>query len=52
MFHAAQIGPAGRFSLPAKRPYTDMEKEEEEPPLNSKQRKILKFQKRFQRKSG
>ncbi|XP_026215772.1 interleukin enhancer-binding factor 3-like isoform X3 [Anabas testudineus] len=47
----AQIGPAGHFSLPAKRPYTDVEKGDEEPHLNSKQRKFLKFQKRFQRKS-
>ncbi|XP_040002309.1 interleukin enhancer-binding factor 3-like isoform X2 [Xiphias gladius] len=47
----AQIGPAGHFSLPAKRPYTEVEKGEEEPHLNSKQRKFLKFQKRFQRKS-
>ncbi|XP_029356951.1 interleukin enhancer-binding factor 3a isoform X2 [Echeneis naucrates] len=47
----AQIDPAGPFSLPAKRPYSEMEKEEDEPHLNSKQRKFLKFQKRFQRKS-
>ncbi|XP_070769195.1 interleukin enhancer-binding factor 3a [Enoplosus armatus] len=47
----AQIPPAGHFSLPAKRPYTEVETEEEEPHLNSKQRKSLKFQKRFQRKS-
>ncbi|XP_008278163.1 interleukin enhancer-binding factor 3-like isoform X2 [Stegastes partitus] len=45
----AQI--AGHFSLPAKRSYSDVEKEEDEPHLNSKQRKFLKFQKRFQRKS-
>nr|XP_019939875.1 PREDICTED: interleukin enhancer-binding factor 3-like isoform X1 [Paralichthys olivaceus] len=47
----AQIAPAGYFSLPTKRPYTEMEKDEDEPQLNSKQRKFLKFQKRFQRKS-
>ncbi|XP_074484939.1 interleukin enhancer-binding factor 3-like isoform X2 [Sebastes fasciatus] len=47
----AQIPPAGHVSLPAKRPYTDVDKEEEGPQLNSKQRKFLKFQKRFQRKS-
>ncbi|XP_070832494.1 interleukin enhancer-binding factor 3a isoform X2 [Chaetodon trifascialis] len=47
----AQIPPAGHFSLPAKRPYTEVEKEEDELHLNSKQRKSLKFQKRFQRKS-
>ncbi|XP_040892610.1 interleukin enhancer-binding factor 3-like isoform X2 [Toxotes jaculatrix] len=47
----AQIAPAGHFSLPAKRPHAEMEKEEEEPHLNSKQRKFLKFQKCFQRKS-
>ncbi|XP_034386581.1 interleukin enhancer-binding factor 3-like isoform X2 [Cyclopterus lumpus] len=47
----AQIPPAGHSSLPSKRPYTEMEKEGEGPQLNSKQRKFLKFQKRFQRKS-
>ncbi|XP_071360555.1 interleukin enhancer-binding factor 3 homolog isoform X2 [Trachinotus anak] len=47
----AQIGPAGHFSLPAKRAYSEVEKDEDEPHLNSKQRKFLKFQKRFQRKS-
>ncbi|XP_026159165.1 interleukin enhancer-binding factor 3-like isoform X2 [Mastacembelus armatus] len=47
----AQIAPAGQFSLSAKRPYTDVEKGEDEPQLNSKQRKFLKFQKRFQKKS-
>ncbi|XP_075946757.1 interleukin enhancer-binding factor 3a [Anarhichas minor] len=47
----AQIPPAGHFNLPSKRPYTEMEKEVEGPQLNSKQRKFLKFQKRFQRKS-
>ncbi|XP_054459859.1 interleukin enhancer-binding factor 3a isoform X2 [Anoplopoma fimbria] len=47
----AQIPPAGHFSLPSKRPHTEMEKEAEGPQLNSKQRKFLKFQKRFQRKS-
>ncbi|GAA6220304.1 interleukin enhancer-binding factor 3-like [Lates japonicus] len=45
------IDPDGHFSLPAKRPYTEVEKGEEEPHLNSKQKKFLKFQKRFQRKS-
>ncbi|XP_039651104.1 interleukin enhancer-binding factor 3-like isoform X2 [Perca fluviatilis] len=52
---SAQIPPAGQFNLPAKRSYAEVEKEdeedEEEPQLNSKQRKFLKFQKRFQRKS-
>ncbi|KAK2919377.1 interleukin enhancer-binding factor 3-like isoform X1 [Channa argus] len=47
----AQIAPAEHFSLQAKRPYTDVEKGEDEPHLNSKQRKFLKFQKRFQKKS-
>ncbi|KAF0037812.1 hypothetical protein F2P81_010686 [Scophthalmus maximus] len=53
----AQIAPAGHFSLPTKRPYGEVEEdededeEEEELLLNSKQRKFLKFQKRFQRKS-
>ncbi|TMS23211.1 Interleukin enhancer-binding factor 3-like protein [Larimichthys crocea] len=47
----AQIPPAGHFNLPAKRPYTEMEEGDDEPQLNSKQRKSLKFQKRFQRKS-
>ncbi|KAM7393740.1 hypothetical protein PAMP_020590 [Pampus punctatissimus] len=47
----AQIAPAGHFNLPAKRPYAEVEKGEEEPQLNSKQKKFLKFQKRFQRKS-
>ncbi|XP_041640538.1 interleukin enhancer-binding factor 3-like isoform X2 [Cheilinus undulatus] len=46
-----QLPPAGQFSLPMKRPYSEVEKEENEPHLNSKQRKSLKFQKRFQRKS-
>ncbi|XP_029949839.1 interleukin enhancer-binding factor 3-like [Salarias fasciatus] len=44
----------GAYSLPAKRLYSEVDKEEEEdeePQLNSKQRKFLKFQKRFQRKS-
>ncbi|XP_035493372.1 interleukin enhancer-binding factor 3 isoform X3 [Scophthalmus maximus] len=54
---SAQIAPAGHFSLPTKRPYGEVEEdededeEEEELLLNSKQRKFLKFQKRFQRKS-
>ncbi|XP_028264711.1 interleukin enhancer-binding factor 3-like [Parambassis ranga] len=48
----AQIIPPGHFNLPAKRPFTEVDtEEEEEPHLNSKQRKFLKFQKRFQRKS-
>ncbi|XP_078022479.1 interleukin enhancer-binding factor 3-like isoform X2 [Epinephelus lanceolatus] len=47
----AQITPAGHYNLPSKRPYTEVEKEGEEPQLNSKQRKFLKFQKRFPRKS-
>lgn len=48
----AQTPTALHFSLPAKRPYTMVEQQENEPHLNSKQRKYLKFQKRFQRKSG
>lgn len=44
-------GTSGHFSLPAKRTYSEMVNEEEDPPLNSKQKKFLKFQKRFQRKS-
>ncbi|KAM7009863.1 spermatid perinuclear RNA-binding protein-like isoform 1-T1 [Tautogolabrus adspersus] len=44
-----QIPPAGQF--PEKRPYSEVEKGDDEPQLNSKQRKSLKFQKRFQRKS-
>ncbi|XP_042340540.1 interleukin enhancer-binding factor 3-like isoform X1 [Plectropomus leopardus] len=47
----AQITPAGHYNLPSKRPYTEVDKEGEEPQLNSKQRKFLKFQKRFPRKS-
>nr|XP_020451886.1 interleukin enhancer-binding factor 3-like isoform X2 [Monopterus albus] len=47
----AQIPSAGHPSLPAKRPYAAVEKEEEDAHLNSKQRKFLKFQKRFKRKS-
>lgn len=47
----SQLLPAGHYSLPTKRPYTEVEKEEDEPQLNSKQKKSLKFQKRFQRKS-
>ncbi|KAM3865396.1 interleukin enhancer-binding factor 3a [Diretmus argenteus] len=49
----AQVAPAGHYSLPAKRPYTEVDKEDDDSQLNSKQRKFLKFQKqqRFQRKS-
>ncbi|KAM9857176.1 interleukin enhancer-binding factor 3a isoform 2-T2 [Aulostomus maculatus] len=47
----AQIEPAGHTNLPSKRPYTDMDGGEDESHLNSKQRKFLKFQKRFPRKS-
>ncbi|XP_070712230.1 interleukin enhancer-binding factor 3-like isoform X2 [Pempheris klunzingeri] len=47
----AQIAPAGLFNLPAKRSYSEVDSVEEEQHLNSKQRKSLKFQKRFQRKS-
>ncbi|KAM9363603.1 interleukin enhancer-binding factor 3-like [Symphorus nematophorus] len=47
----AQIPPAGHFSLPAKRPYSEVDHGEGELHLNSKQRKSLKFQKRFQRKT-
>uniref|UniRef100_A0A3B5BCT8 Interleukin enhancer-binding factor 3-like n=1 Tax=Stegastes partitus TaxID=144197 RepID=A0A3B5BCT8_9TELE len=38
-------GKDGTGCLPAKRSYSDVEKEEDEPHLNSKQRKFLKFQK-------
>ncbi|XP_077379949.1 interleukin enhancer-binding factor 3-like isoform X1 [Festucalex cinctus] len=38
-------------SPPVKRPYTEMAKGKDVPTLNSKQRKFLKFQKRFPRKS-
>ncbi|XP_061578965.1 interleukin enhancer-binding factor 3-like isoform X2 [Cololabis saira] len=47
----AQISPPEHYSLATKRSYSEVYKEEEEPHLNSKQRKFLKFQKRFQRKS-
>lgn len=47
----AQIPPVGQLNLPAKRPFTDVDTGEEETHLNSKQRKFLKFQKRFQKKS-
>ncbi|KAF7660472.1 hypothetical protein LDENG_00281710 [Lucifuga dentata] len=49
----AQVSPAGQYNMPGKRPYSAMEKGEDELKLNSKQRKLLKFQKhqRFQRKS-
>ncbi|XP_035516149.1 interleukin enhancer-binding factor 3-like isoform X2 [Morone saxatilis] len=47
----AQIPPAGHFILPAKRAYAEVDTGDDEPHLNSKQRKSLKFQKRFQRKS-
>lgn len=47
----AQAAAAGELSSSGKRPYTEVEKEESELGLNSKQRKYLKFQKRFQRKS-
>ncbi|CAJ1053795.1 interleukin enhancer-binding factor 3-like isoform X1 [Xyrichtys novacula] len=47
----AQLPPAGQLSLQPKRPYSEVEQGQDEPPLNSKQRKFLKFQKRFQRKS-
>ncbi|XP_030587526.1 interleukin enhancer-binding factor 3-like isoform X2 [Archocentrus centrarchus] len=47
----AQIPPIGQLNLPAKRSYTEVDTGEEEPHLNSKQRKFLKFQKRFQKKS-
>ncbi|XP_047434818.1 interleukin enhancer-binding factor 3-like isoform X2 [Mugil cephalus] len=50
-FGTAQIMPAGHVNMPAKRPYTEVEKDDDESHLNSKQRKFLKFQKRFQRKS-
>eukprot|EP00066_Takifugu_rubripes_P022041 XP_011611307.1 PREDICTED: interleukin enhancer-binding factor 3-like isoform X1 [Takifugu rubripes] len=48
---AAQAAAAGQFSSSGKRSFTEVEKEENELALNSKQRKYLKFQKRFQRKS-
>ncbi|XP_031610087.1 interleukin enhancer-binding factor 3-like [Oreochromis aureus] len=47
----AQIPPVGQLNLPAKRPFTDVDTGEEETHFNSKQRKFLKFQKRFQKKS-
>ncbi|CAG03305.1 unnamed protein product, partial [Tetraodon nigroviridis] len=47
----AQPAPAGQPSSAGKRTFTEVEKEETELSLNSKQRKYLKFQKRFQRKS-
>lgn len=47
----AQIPPVGQLNLPAKRPFTDVDTGEEDTHLNSKQRKFLKFQKRFQKKS-
>ncbi|XP_029997321.1 interleukin enhancer-binding factor 3-like isoform X2 [Sphaeramia orbicularis] len=45
--------PSGHYDAPSKRPYSEVETEtdDQEPHLNSKQRKFLKFQKRFQRKS-
>ncbi|XP_072240511.1 interleukin enhancer-binding factor 3-like [Leuresthes tenuis] len=46
----AQISPAGHYSLPAKRPYSEV-KGEEDPQLDTKQKKFPKLQKRFQRKS-
>ncbi|XP_029906890.1 interleukin enhancer-binding factor 3-like isoform X2 [Myripristis murdjan] len=51
---SVQVPPVGNISLPAKRPYTEVEKGADESQLNSKQRKFLKFQKhqRFQRKSS
>uniref|UniRef100_A0A3P9MJY7 Interleukin enhancer binding factor 3a n=1 Tax=Oryzias latipes TaxID=8090 RepID=A0A3P9MJY7_ORYLA len=49
--NTAQIRPSEHFNLPAKRPHGEVEKGEEEAQLNNKQRKFLKFQKRFQRKS-
>ncbi|XP_034543155.1 interleukin enhancer-binding factor 3-like isoform X2 [Notolabrus celidotus] len=48
--HTAQIPPARQLSLPPKRPYSEVDQGQDEPHLNSKQRKFLKFQKRFQRK--
>ncbi|XP_077426550.1 spermatid perinuclear RNA-binding protein-like isoform X2 [Vanacampus margaritifer] len=45
--HADQVKP----SPPVKRPYTEMAKGKDVSSLNSKQRKFLKFQKRFPRKS-
>uniref|UniRef100_A0A668AJQ0 Interleukin enhancer binding factor 3a n=1 Tax=Myripristis murdjan TaxID=586833 RepID=A0A668AJQ0_9TELE len=39
-----QVPPVGNISLPAKRPYTEVEKGADESQLNSKQRKFLKFQ--------
>lgn len=47
----AAAAAAGQFSASGKRPYTEVEKEESELGLNTKQKKYLKFQKRFQRKS-
>lgn len=51
LFRVAQISPPEHYNLTAKRSYEEVDKGEEEPHLNSKQRKLLKFQKRFQRKS-
>uniref|UniRef100_A0A8C5DED0 Interleukin enhancer-binding factor 3-like n=1 Tax=Gouania willdenowi TaxID=441366 RepID=A0A8C5DED0_GOUWI len=48
LVHAAQIAPS--FNPPAKRLYTEVEKSEEDPHF-AKPKKILKFQKRFTRKS-
>ncbi|XP_071393433.1 interleukin enhancer-binding factor 3a [Centroberyx affinis] len=49
----AQVASDEHVSLPAKRPYTEVDKGGDDAQLNSKQRKFLKFQKhqRFQRKS-
>nr|XP_046260335.1 interleukin enhancer-binding factor 3 homolog isoform X2 [Scatophagus argus] len=47
----AQTPPTGHLNLPAKRPHAEVETLEDETHLNSKQRKYLKFQKRFQKKS-
>ncbi|XP_041838435.1 interleukin enhancer-binding factor 3-like isoform X2 [Melanotaenia boesemani] len=46
----AQMSPTGHYNLPTKRSLSDVESEEDDNQLNSKQRKFLKFQKRFQRK--
>ncbi|XP_056135722.1 interleukin enhancer-binding factor 3a isoform X2 [Lampris incognitus] len=49
----AQMASSGNVMLPAKRPYTEVDEARDDNPLNSKQRKFLKFQKhqRLQKKS-
>ncbi|XP_034043916.1 interleukin enhancer-binding factor 3-like isoform X2 [Thalassophryne amazonica] len=47
----AQIAPSEHFTPPAKRPFQEVEKGDEGPQLNSKQRRFLKYQQRYQRRS-